>query len=293
MDTKFIKVRIFKVNFDKGTNITLDFLNDKFKKENFSANTIDYDEESEVVIRGRKIENTNFFYGRILRLRKEAMKKINKITAEEDEIKLTNDEDLYFDSHFILNLSDKLMFVEYNRDAAGEVISIWQSYFNKLFKNDNASKIEAIIRKDAIEKYLNANKIKTLQIEVAAPKLKLLEDIEDMDALATLTEASEMPDKLKIGINIIAGGKSTLKKSFIKKFLGHLIKKEGDIHTLKGSADDSIFQLIKDDLLTYKVEILADLSYKRYFLSEQDFYDKVTNLYNEKIDEIKTYLHES
>ena len=184
------------------------------------------------------------------------------------------------------------MFIEYNRDAAGEVIDIWQTYFNRLFRSDGASKIEAVIRKDALEKYLNSDRIKTLQIEVAAPKLRLLEGAENMDALETLAEASEMPDKLKIGINIIAGGRSKLKKSFIEKLLKHLIKKKEDIRTLKGAADDSIFQLIAEDLLTYEIEVIANLSYKRYFLSEEDFYPKVESLYKNKIDEINAYLHE-
>ena len=294
MDSKWIKIRVLKVNFNANLNINLNSLNEKFKKENLSDNIIDYDEESQVVIISANLDSNGheFFYGRILRLRKEEMKKINTKTAEEGDIRLDNDEDLYFDSHFILNLNEKLMFIEYNRDAAGEVIDIWQTYFNRLFRSDGASKIEAVIRKDALEKYLNSDRIKTLQIEVAAPKLRLLEGAENMDALETLAEASEMPDKLKIGINIIAGGRSKLKKSFIEKLLKHLIKKKEDIRTLKGAADDSIFQLIAEDLLTYEIEVIANLSYKRYFLSEEDFYPKVESLYKNKIDEINAYLHE-
>lgn len=104
-------------------------------------------------------------------------------------------------------------------------------------------------------------------------------------------EAS-MPDAYKLNKYIIAGGRSKLKKSFIEKLLKHLIKKKEDIRTLKGAADDSIFQLIAEDLLTYEIEVIANLSYKRYFLSEEDFYPKVESLYKNKIDEINAYLHE-
>lgn len=299
-----------------------------FSKKNIEQNIKSISESPYILVTDELEEApSNFVYGRFIKLREFALPLIiNTKTADERDIDLLPRESVEEVSHFVWNLSDCILFGEYNHYGTRYFTYKLEPYLNTIFsqKEIDVSPVKDIETEEensvngAETVAVNNNDInivpardlhtrdrwdkqkdfvRCFRLKMAQEGLKKLAKDYDMSAADQLNWVdlfnfyNETIVEVIVRPRPIKNPKSYLDK--MKKIISHILKdnnvEELDVRKLKVETADSVYDLIKDSLLEYNI----DFEMQGKTISESyrpKLYSEMKNKYLNHITDIKEAL---
>lgn len=279
------EVSIFIYGFKVPNNYyNHDVLKKQFSKSNIIKNIVSYGDDSILLI----IDDgdNDFLFGRCLILRKDVPSILNKQTQTERDITLSKNENVKEESHFLISLTDKLLFGEYNYHAVRHFSFPLMFYFKKTLigtpidirPNPNPETMK-LLKKD--------KKVKEFEFSIGQERLSNKEQtgIPLIGSLLGLSTNNESCVKI-----IVTSGRKKENEldsdKIIEKLEGLKDSKSDDLYSLKVKTEESKYDLLNGNLISFKMNV----NQRNKRTNRSDFYRKIKPLYNQKISAIKSLL---
>lgn len=284
MPIKEVKVFVYGFNLPQ-TYHNKGILMKQFNKSNILNNIASYGDDSLLLIIDK--EDNDSLFGRFLILRKDIPSILNKQTQEERELTLSKDENIKEESHFLINLKEKLLLGEYNHYSIRHFPHPIMYYFKNMligqpidirpYPNPNTLNL---LKKDS-------RKIKSFEFSVGQESLTSKEQrgIPLIGALRGLSSNNESCIKI-----IITSGRKRANEldseNIIERLENLKHSKSDDLNSLKVETEKSKYDLLNGNLIHFIIPI----NQINNRTSKTDFYDKIKSLYNQEISNIKSLI---
>lgn len=280
--TKEVRVYVYKCSIT-GTENSVKNLGEIFNIKNITTNLIPgYGDVSLLFIVDR-VENS-FLLGKFIKLRKDSPSVRNIVNGDSHKISLLASEDIEEISHLVWNVRDNYIFSEYNFNAIRYLSSPLVFYLNERFKVTG----NKVTPKEDIDTYKRFKKVQgridKFKVKVKGSKISDIEEIIPVSCLSGLLLDSSDDAYYEI---IISRGRKKDSALSLPNVLGiadKLNKKSNSIDSLEIETEDSKYDLIHNNLISYTLEVL--ISGKE--VDTEDIYSKIQNIYLSKIDYLKS-----
>jgi hypothetical protein len=230
--------------------------------------------------------HSGFMFGRFFKLRNDVPMIYNKKRGEERPIELFKNENIKEESHLVWNIADKILLAEYNFSAIRMFSYPLSSYLEQKFGIEGCI-ISPIVNINAFTNLKGEEKILSLRIRFGQENIKTLEQKFNLPAMNVLSEMDQ-DNQTSYEVAVIKSRKrgSTLNREKAIGLFENLLDKKAPISSIKVETQETVYDLLKDNLLSYSFPVNKD----ERKVDTNDFYNKALRLYNNRIDEIKANL---
>lgn len=260
---------------------------EKFSRENIIKNVLGYGENAFCLIVDKRTEdNPNLIFLRFLKLKAEIPKIINKTTGEEKEITINYiEESIIYTTHMLLDLENKMIFSEYNHNAARHINTNFSYYINKMFElEDLAFDIITLKNYETLEEMKKEEVLKSVNMRVKAGNLKKREQGQFLPLLGAIKDYGEDENfEIEIKIKKTRGSKN-LNRDSIEKFVLENKDETNEDHkklleTLRVESENTIYDLLNNNLRYYFTD---HIDLEKGAPSPNQVFNELKRLYSEK-----------
>jgi len=254
-----------------------------FKITNASKNVLPHSFDTHLVL---VIDETHdgFMFGRFFKLRGDAPMIFNKRRGNEREIPLLPDDEIKEESLFVWNMSDGVIFAEYNFNAIRTFGGPLSSYLNSKFGVRGCT-VTPIFNADAFDSLKKEDEIFSMCIKFAQEKTRILEKRFGWPSLKVFSEITK-GNRTYLKVTIAGRRGNVLNKNEVIDFAKDWIEKEAPVDSIRVEASEAVYDLIGDTVLSYP--LLVRKHGRK--LDKKDFNGKACALYNNKIETIKATI---
>lgn len=258
-----------------------------FSKQNIDKNIKQYGEDYLLIVTDESTDN-NLFFGRFLKLKTDKPDILNIQDKTEHELDLEPNEEIKYDSHFILDLKNRLLFAEYNHSGIRHFPRPLEEYFNAIFSEK--FEVQPIPSKNTLELINKDNKIKSISIKLAKAKLSFIENNIGIPILKSIYHFSD--GDLEIGITISKKGKKGIFKpgkliDIIKDYSKKVEnEKEDPLDVLKVYSDEAVYDVLSGIFRAWRVT----LEYEDKKELNSKIWGKLKTVYQDNLNEMLSQL---
>ncbi len=258
---------------------------EKFSIDNVSKNIREYTQDTFLVLVADD-ESNDFIFGRFLKLKNDTPIILNRQDGSQKRIELLDDENIAEQSHFILNIKDKIIFGEYNFEAVRHFSKPMVYYLNKIFDvKDN--KVIPIPDVDTFSKLQGEEEINLFRLRVSQQNMNFLEQKFSLPSWKVLMDlASDNETSFEIIVKKSRKRDSFLNKDKTIEFSNNLKKENTPLEVLKIETEDIVYDLINNNLVSFRVNVKND----GRKIDTENFYFQIRKLYDKHIEKLKSSL---
>ncbi len=256
-----------------------------FNKKLVNKNILSFGENDFCLIYD-KIEN-NYLKFRFIKLKGEIPRKLNKFSGESKLIDIDLDKErISYQSHFILDLENNIIFSEYNHNAARHINTNLTNYLNKKYElKDNLIEIIPLKNLDTYNELKSETKLKLLKTKLKSNNLKNKEL--NYNIFGILGNIKDYGDDNGLEVEIIlrkSKSSESLNKEEIEKFIEKHKDETTDEHkkfleTLKVETENTVYDLLNNNLTYY---LSDEIDKNNGFLDSKQVFNELIRLYNLK-----------
>lgn len=281
---KVINIYPYKILSKRDLN-TYSF-NSIFSKENIEKNIKQYGEDYLLIITDKL--DKNLFFGRFLKLKTDKPDILNTKNKTEHELNLGPNEEIKYDSHFILDLKNSLIFAEYNQSGVRHFPRPLEEYFKLIFSEE--FEVQPIPTKNTLELVNKDDKIKSITIKLAKTSLSFKENEIGIPILRSIEHFSEGDLEIEVIISK-KGRKGKIKPDeLVKAIKKHLQKSENDkedsLDILKVYSAEAVYDVLNDIFRSWRITI----EYENKEQLNSKIWEELERIYSNNLNEILTQL---
>jgi ribosomal protein L22 len=282
--TKLVTVYPYKIISTK--DLSAYSFAETFNQQNMDKNIKKYGDDYLLIITTK--EENGLFFGRFLKLKTDKPNILNKKNMTEHELELDPNEEIEYDSHFLLDLKNRLLFTEYNHSGVRHFPKPLETYFNHVFSD--AFEVQPIPTKNTLELINKDRQINSITMTLPKSSLNFVEEKIGIPILKSIRYVSE--GELEIAITITKKGKkgrfdSEKLVQEIKKYTKSVVENgEENLDTLKIYSAEAVYDILSETFRAWRIR----LEYEDKERFNSSIWGVLKEIYNQNLAEILSQI---